>query len=1343
MLMQPLRNLAPLALLDPEIPGRTEPPLASGEWGINLAAAKGNFPEGLKVHIPAWTNMSRGDTVRLLLNGSVVDQHTLAEDTEVGERVTLWIAHGRLHTGSYTLSYDVKRLSQALEPYLQRLKLCVKLERPGGQDLDPDAGEHSELYLHTDPAIIADGVDKDTAKDGVDIIIQAKPGSPTTQPYPNIAVGDKIIVSWGGKLVLSDPVTQAQIDDPDNHPIVVHISEAVILSAGDSGPEGLAVTFMIHDLVNNASEDWCLETRIVVDTGNSRQDAPILEQADGNVLDLDMLGDAAMKLLVWAASVDFKLHDVIIMHIKGTTLDDKPIDIEVRQSIDKTPPLVVEVLLPNSAARALAKTQAVFFFELERAGVVIQRSKGRFINIIGEARRLAAPIAEDAQNGALDPDLPSIRVRIPFDEIFQVGMAIELKWFGRRADLSTYEPELDWYFPSQGEIDDKEDFFITVEGRHLKTLEGGTLELSYNLLSEENGEIVKRGSLSAALLNVGEAKFELVKPIVLGEKDGALEPKDLPNGTGKLTAPRPTVNPTQSGDVVTYTWLGEVSGKQEDSITLNALSKDKDVVFTLNLMFVAAHIEPNRGRKVTVKYSIWRFATGETSYSNPLEFTVGEVFDLEPAPPRIQQAEADGTTLLPIKAVDALTALIPADGWLPTDKLSVTWSGASGTAAGGSHTTDPKPISETGLSIALLVSVLAFNLGRAVTVTYTITRDGKSITSQPLILNVGTLPASALNSPLIQEADANNVLDVAALGGKNVTIRALSWALIAVGQQVWMTLEGQKADGSAHNLTVWAGGSAHYVNDTWFSQGYWLRSVANSHFTALGDDSRLRIKFWVALDQSNKVENAVAFVDRVYTIRAFEVVTPTITRAEDSKGAEIPPAGFTVDTTVTLTGTASKGQKVQVLDGDTIKGEATADLISGIWTLVMTALSLAAHSFTAKALYGAGASSAARVVHVVAATDPTITSVKDASNWDIPDMGYTVHNRVTVTGSAPRGHKVEVFVGTVSMGKVEAGSNSLWTITLNGLALNVQHSIQAMGQYASKPPSNVWRLTSVQGQVPDITAMDDSKGGAIANGGTTYDTSVRLRGTANAFLAVEIFNGSISKGKSRVDASGNWTLTVTALPLATHEFTAKAWYGSSTVSTAWKVTVAPLIIVDPSRLTLSGANLFTRSTAFVLSGFDPVGTAAERRGTGGTPPYTYSSSNSAIATVDSTGMVRSQGNGSAAITVRDSQGRTGTFEVVCSGVEEMVLDPRILTAGVTAYIQSQGGRTFPRDPEPRMAKYRRTAPDSRYMYLIGYELTGNTWHPCEAYQQTSSGRWHTKTTNREYSSFHVGTIYLR
>ncbi|MBN3865724.1 hypothetical protein HCU66_26390, partial [Pseudomonas frederiksbergensis] len=135
MLVQRKKSIGLLALLDPDIPGAI--PLANGQWGINLAAALLNFPnQGLKIRIWPWSNISKGDKVELRLNNAVVDQRTLTTDAELTQPATLFVAPDRLKTGSWDLDYQVKRLSQAPEPFTPSLKLVVKLELPGGQDTD-------------------------------------------------------------------------------------------------------------------------------------------------------------------------------------------------------------------------------------------------------------------------------------------------------------------------------------------------------------------------------------------------------------------------------------------------------------------------------------------------------------------------------------------------------------------------------------------------------------------------------------------------------------------------------------------------------------------------------------------------------------------------------------------------------------------------------------------------------------------------------------------------------------------------------------------------------------------------------------------------------------------------------------------------------------------------------------------------------------------------------------------------------------------------------------------------------------------------------------------------------
>ena len=1258
MLIQRPRLPAPKSLRQLEIPDRTQPALEGGVWGINIAAAQLLAPDkGLKVYCPPWNLMGLGDHIELLLDGIQVDQTIIVKPGDVGERVTLYVPPTRFVTGAYTLQYRVRILGQSSEISLPPVNIFVKLDRPGGKDENGSAPGHSELNMYIDPRIINDGVDKETAETGLDIIIQAKPGSSSLLPYPNMAKGDRCKLTWGGWFVYSPRVTQDHIDNPQGHPLVIHVDKATILDAGDT--DSLAVAFEVHDIVDNRSEDWCAAVEIAVDTGNTRLSPPMVKEAFNSIVDMDKLGDAPLTLQVLVDAPDFRIGDVIIGLGKGTTLDGEPISVEVRGEPLISVGNIYELALPSADIRLLAKTQAVFSYRVERSGSDDRASKRRFVSIIGATRRLLAPIAVDAQQGALDPDRVYTTAVIPFDPMMQEGMVIVLRWVGTRQDFSVYDPELDWRTLSKRDIDDKEPIPIIVEGKHLKAIEGGTLDLFYVLMAEgSDGGIIQRESLHHALLRVGEPLLELVAPIVLGEAGGTLEPDDLPGGSSKLTAPA-AAEPTKAGDKVTYTWRGSKTGKTSDSVPINSLNAGRAIDFTLNPTFVQTHIEPNRGGTVDAMYEILRVAAGTTpervSYSRTLNFTVGEAVLL--TRPKVQQAEADGTTLQPIKAVEALTVNIDSQDLLPSDLLSVTWTGAPGTAAGGSHTTPARPISETTLTIELPVTVLAFNLGKTVTVTYTVTRNAVPRTSLPLLLNVGTLPDSSLILPVIMEADddgADSQFDVSKLTA-NATYRMGVWPLIATGQYVWLRLKGTNADGSDYNLQIHtAPGSM--VSAQWINQGYYERSIAFAGLRNLKDGSTLTMEFKAAFGKSTDESEAVVFPVRTYMIKALEDVRPEITGSKDSKGNEIakggftvdtqiklsgagakgqkvqikdgtavkgeatvnlttglweltltglsvaahsftaialygsgqvsaawtltvtasnPPTitktidskgneiakgGFTVDTQITLSGAGAKGQKVQIKDGTTVKGEVTVNLTTGLWELTLTGLSLAAHSFTAIALYGSGQVSAAWTLTVTANTALTITSVKDQSNWNIPDNGHTVHTSVTLTGSAPVGQNVEVFLGTISKGIAEAGPDRTWTRTVSGLSLDVLHTLKAVGQYANNPTSNLWRLTALNGVRPAITAAHDSNGQPISNGGNTVDRTVHLMGTATKYLEVEIYDGATATGKkARANDKGEWAVQLTGLTPTMHVFKAKALYGSGTESGEWIVNVVDLI----------------------------------------------------------------------------------------------------------------------------------------------------------------------------------------
>ncbi|KAE9650142.1 hypothetical protein [Pseudomonas sp. PB106] len=425
--------------------------------------------------------------------------------------------------------------------------------------------------------------------------------------------------------------------------------------------------------------------------------------------------------------------------------------------------------------------------------------------------------------------------------------------------------------------------------------------------------------------------------------------------------------------------------------------------------------------------------------------------------------EASGSSLDPLAALNSLTAVVNSPALRVGDIITATWAGAAGTAAGGSHTAPPKTVQVIGAQeIALPVSVLAFNLGKTVTVSYTVIRSGKTISSPPFTLNVQSLPQSVLVKPTIIQA-ANNgegaELDVSSL--TSATSRMGVWPLMALGQPVWMTATGTNADGSPYRKVIWtppAATSANWIRDKFASAGIALAELRN-----LKHGSALSLQFKAGLGGSKVESEAVVFPVRTYAVIAVEDVKPTIASLKGLPGnVEIPDGSSTFATTVILSGKASNGQIVQVLDGTTDKGRPVVDLATGIWTLTVTDLSVAEHSFTVKALYGTGQTSAERILTVAAMVIPTITSlVTSPRNDHIPSGGTTGDTTVTLTGKAANGQKVQVLDGTVEKGQpIAHATTGIWTQVITGLS-PTRHDFTAKAVYGTEAPSAVWMVTVV------------------------------------------------------------------------------------------------------------------------------------------------------------------------------------------------------------------------------------------------------------------------------------------
>jgi plastocyanin len=306
-------------------------------------------------------------------------------------------------------------------------------------------------------------------------------------------------------------------------------------------------------------------------------------------------------------------------------------------------------------------------------------------------------------------------------------------------------------------------------------------------------------------------------------------------------------------------------------------------------------------------------------------------------------------------------------------------------------------------------------------------------------------------------------------------------------------------------------------------------------------------------------------------------------------------AGTTNDNTPTVTGTAEANSTVNILEGTTVLGTATADA-SGNWTFTpTTALTDGTYSITATATDAAGNTSTpstavSLTVDATLPTTPTITTASGATNDSTPD----------ITGTAEANSTVNILEGTTVLGTVTADASGNWTFTPTTALSDGTYSLTATATDTSGNTSTASTAVSltvdtIAPTVPTITTAS----------GTTSDSTPDITGTAEANSTVEILQGTTVLGTATADASGKWTFTpTTALTDGTYSITATATDAAgntSTPSTAVSLTVDATASTTPTINTPSGATNDSTpditgtaeagSTVNILQGTTVLGTA--------------------------------------------------------------------------------------------------------------------------------------------------------
>ncbi|MEX6663592.1 hypothetical protein [Pseudomonas sp. W2-17] len=1395
-------NYSTLALRPLLISGLVTP-VVGGDGGVNISMVEDN-PEGMFTLVDPWPHMEIGDRVDIYW-GDVFAEGREVVAADVNERMFFYLPTDLIQPDwAEKVFYSLTHASSGETDDSVPLRLRVKLDRPGGKDRDPHLPGHSELAAPQLPQdVVTNGVDAEWAKKGVPVTIATYPGRAardtvelrwgvvsisrliteleaagddpvviTVDQAAILAAGDStnLLVhyqvydevwnfseEWSlqtfvpvdaggwklpapiiqeafngeidlGTLGSADVTVKIPVDgDPFERGDTVTMTWLGTTAAGAKVEHTQSVTItspaiydttvpnvIVRQMINGTAQASYVLTKFnhapsqsskraaVRITGVAPLQIPRILELIGDVLD-PLEERAHVEIPVYAGMANGDLIDLAWL---GTRVDNAPYLYETQHIVTTNDvgnvvyiPVMGEhiALLENGTLDVSYRVSNDAWHVLD-----VRVSEHLLVRVGQHVAELPAPIIVEAVNGVLDPEVNrgdvTLRVNYPGTV---AGDTLTWYWLGH---------------PLEGSGSDWIPITTAIAGKPLDfTIPRSLVELNINdevrvLYTLERGATGTFQYSATLNLVIGKLIGELPAPTVLEAGAGVLDPLNALAGA----TVRVNYASMEPQDLITLMWLGSPGiGSPADQEKPGAVSGQVD--FTVPATVVGANI----GRDVSVSYRVKRYTSEKQSDALLLPVLPFADPDKDLPHPAITQADSQTLTLNLATFTGNGTATVAK--WpfiLDGQRVWLRLEGETGT--GGSYTItllDGVALTVAQASAGLSISVPRTELEKLgqdtrLTVVCNVAFDGVASESTAV-----QFPRTAYTFKLHHDWVSPHIVSIRDSKGEVADGGITFDTTLSINGTSTVETELDILDGSNRLVTVKAN-----------SSGAWSGSLPG-----------LTVK-----NYSLKA-NALDGSGMVSPPRGFQVVanlTPTITQVLGSNGP-ISNGGSTVETSVTVSGQGSPDQQIELFDGQTSKGTARTNS-AGTWSLTLSGLAVASHPLKAKALYGTLPESAIWTVIVAAAVTPTITSIKDSKNVEIPPDGFTVATDVVLTGSASANLQVEIFDGMASLGKVSANAAGQWTLPLTGLNAAI-HKMKAKADYASYPESPVRSFTITALVTPTITRVVEPDGTAVTNGGSTYANTVTASGKASIGQSVEVFDGTTSKGTVGVDSNGDWSRSVGGLSVSAHSLTAKALYASNPVSSPWtfnvqaataptlsvrdskgeisqggtttettvtasgtaapneqvevfdvntskgKTAVAgnggwslsvgvalgahslkavgqyaenptspvrqfsvipaiPPFVLDPSSVSLNGGFYAFADYPGTLPLSWPAGTTIVKTPTSGVPPYTYSSSNDSTVRVDQNGSIYSTSNGTATITVRDKEGRQGSYTVTVSNV---------------------------------------------------------------------------------------------
>ncbi|MBV6752189.1 hypothetical protein KV580_17870 [Pseudomonas chlororaphis] len=759
----PLRDL-----YAPIIPNMA-PPFEDYQGGIGAALVEG----GLKCIVDPWEPMENGDAIGFYWGNEQAPVWTDVIDGNAHERLFFTISKGFIVRGDADpVFYRVTIPGQTPEDS-RRLRLFVKLDRPGGYDDTPSIPGHSGLLYVVPQEIIDSGVGPIEADAGVDI---------TIIHYEFMRKNDLIRLAWG-RVIVEHTVQPEEVDTD----IPIHIDRTVIENALDGQ---IDIAYQVVDVCNNypdEREPWSAITTVQVDVGGNRLDAPqVLVNgfpAPQNVIDLEQLAGADVICRVYTNQTDHAIDDILQLTWVGTPAQgDSSVIVGPLEQTVQFIPFQYDFPIPYEYVEAIAKGRASVSYVRIRSGEEDRPSNNASVTVVGEIIPPARPSIIEAAGSVLDPDLNFYTVSVPYYPGRKPGDHIYIVFEGLDAANNPTGFDINAYVGAEPNGDP---ILRNVDKKEIKRLDGGSLTVYYWINSE-------RKSLELQL-SVGDGQPYLDKPDVIQANNDVLNPDDVnPSIGADVEAP---YTGTLPNDIIVLRWRGSlISAPDQETPPLSSGSAGRPYPFIVPFQYVIGNLNGT----VDVDYYLKR-GVEPLRYSWVRELTIGQGGTQPERLPPIDDTDGvviNGELDLSILQGGFEIQVLPYDNMDVGDNITILWHADNGSpdytyedSVSGNGKDEPVPFT-------IPRNVLERSLDADVTITYTVVYfEGGDADSEEYNLRVVQQQAPRLPVPVIVEAHGTDILDPAdALNG--ATVRIGTEARLKVGDAVTLYWTGRPGDGT-------------------------------------------------------------------------------------------------------------------------------------------------------------------------------------------------------------------------------------------------------------------------------------------------------------------------------------------------------------------------------------------------------------------------------------------------------------------------------------------------------------------------------------------------------------------